>query len=80
MSGIWFCDLHRAENISRPLKNWYSPEDPIDTLAQDLDRSQQQLECESFEYNFCLHPYQKQAIQAVEAALAERVFEKGGMR
>jgi type I restriction enzyme, R subunit len=71
MSGIWFCDLRRAENISRPLKNWYSPADLIDTLAQDLDRSQQQLEGESFEYNFTLRPYQKKAIQAVEAALAE---------
>ena len=71
MSGIWFCDLRRSENIGRPLKNWYSPEDLIDTLAQDLDRSQQQLECESFEYTFQLRPYQKQAIQAVEAALAE---------
>jgi type I restriction enzyme, R subunit len=43
MSGVRFCDLRRAENISRPLKNWYSPEDLIDTLAQDLDRSQPQL-------------------------------------
>jgi type I restriction enzyme, R subunit len=71
MSGIWFCDLRRPQNISRPLKNWYSPQDLIDLLAQDLDRSQQQLERESFEYNFSLRPYQKKAIQAVEAALAE---------
>jgi type I restriction enzyme, R subunit len=71
MSGIWFCDLRRAENISRPLKNWYSPQDLIDLLAQDLDRSQQQLEHESFDYGFSLRPYQKQAIQAVETALAE---------
>jgi type I restriction enzyme, R subunit len=53
------------------LKNWYSPEDLIDTLAQDLDRSQQQLERESFEYTFKLRPYQKQAIQAGEAALVQ---------
>ena len=39
MSGIWFGDLRRPENIARPLKNWYSPADLIDTLAQDLDRS-----------------------------------------
>jgi type I restriction enzyme, R subunit len=67
MSGIWFCDLRRPENIGRPLKNWYSPADLIDTLAQDLDRSQQQLTQERFEYNFSLRPYQKKAIQAVEA-------------
>lgn len=71
MSGIWFGDVRRSQNIGRPLKNWYSPQDLVDLLAQDLDRSQQQLERESFDYGFSLRPYQKKAIQAVETALAQ---------
>lgn len=70
-SGIWFCDVRRSQNISRPLKNWYSPQDLIDTLGQDLDEAQRRLAEESFEYNFQLRPYQKKAIQAVESTLAE---------
>ena len=70
-SGIWFCDVRRSQNLSRPLKNWYSPQDLIDTLDQDIEASQRQLEQEGFDYNFGLRPYQKQAIRAVESALAE---------
>lgn len=70
-SGIWFCDVRRSQNLSRPLKNWYSPADLIDTLRQDIEEATKRLAEESFEYNFHLRPYQKKAIQAVEAALAE---------
>lgn len=70
-SGIWFCDVRRSQNLSHPLKNWYSPQDLMDTLGQDVDAAQRRLAEESFEYNFKLRPYQKRAIQAVEAALAE---------
>ena len=70
-SGIWFCDVRRSQNLSRPLKNWYSPADLIDTLKQDIEAATKQLAEESFEYNFHLRPYQKKAIQAVESALAE---------
>ena len=70
-SGIWFCDVRQSQNLSRPLKNWYSPQDLIDTFAQDTEAAQRQLEREGFDYNFGLRPYQKDAIQAVESALAE---------
>lgn len=70
-SGIWFCDLRRSQNLSRPLKTWYSPQNLIDSLGQDIDAAQRRLATESFEYNFHLRPYQKAAIQAIEAALAE---------
>lgn len=70
-SGIWFCDLRRAQNLSRPLKTWYSPQDLLDTLAQDLDAAHSRLAQETFEYNFPLRPYQTRAIGAVEEALAE---------
>lgn len=72
-SGIWFCDVRRPQNLSRPLKNWYSPGDLIDTLSQDIEEAHRKLAEESFEYNFHLRPYQKKAIQNVEAALAEDV-------
>lgn len=70
-SGIWFCDVRRSQNLSRPLKNWYSPQDLKDTLEQDIEAAHQKLAEESFEYNFHLRPYQKKAIQNVEAALAD---------
>ena len=70
-SGIWFCDVRRSQNLSRPLRNWYSPADLVDTLRQDIEAATKQLAEESFEYNFHLRPYQKKAIQAVESALAE---------
>lgn len=72
-SGIWFCDVRRSQNLSRPLKNWYSPADLIDTLSQDVDAAQERLAQENFEYNFDLRPYQRQAIESVEAALANDV-------
>lgn len=63
--------MRRSQNLSRPLKNWYSPQDLIDTLDQDIESAQRQLEHEGFDYNFGLRPYQQQAIRAVESALAE---------
>lgn len=70
-SGIWFCDVRRSQNLSRPLKNWYSPQDLIDTFKQDIEKAQRRLAEEGFDYNFELRPYQIKAIQAVEGALAE---------
>jgi len=69
-SGIWFCDVRRPQNLSRPLKTWYSPQDLIDTLAQDIAAAQTKLEQEAFNYDFPLRDYQRRAIQTVEAALA----------
>lgn len=69
-SGIWFCDVRRPQNLSRPLKTWYSPQDLIDTLAQDIDAAQTKLGQEAFHYDFPLRDYQRRAIQTVEATLA----------
>lgn len=71
-SGIWFCDLRRPDNLRRPLPSWYSPQGLLDALAQDIDGAQQKLASESFNYNLALRPYQIQAIQAVESALANQ--------
>jgi type I restriction enzyme R subunit len=68
-SGIWFCDLRDPQNLRRPLKNWYSPEDLRDTLAQDLDAAQARLAAEPFPANMGLRHYQQRAITSAEAAL-----------
>ncbi|MEL6902377.1 MAG: type I restriction-modification system endonuclease [Cyanobacteria bacterium J06606_4] len=70
-SGIWFCDVRRAANLRRPLRSWYSPAGLMDTLAQDIDSAHEKLKKEDFHYGFELRPYQKDAILAVEAALAK---------
>ena len=69
-SGIWFCDVRRARNLRRALRSWYRPEGLVDTLAQDVDEAHAKLAREGFSYGFELRPYQKQAILAVEEALA----------
>lgn len=70
-SGIWFCDLRRPENLSRPLASWYSPEGLLDMLSQDVEDAHRKLAQEGFEYNLKLREYQIKAIQKVEAELAK---------
>lgn len=70
-SGIWFCDLRKPDNLSRPHKTWYSPQGLLDCLAQDNDAAHAALEAEAFNFNFDLRDYQERAIRKVEAALGE---------
>jgi type I restriction enzyme R subunit len=70
-SGIWFRDLRRSENLAGPLERWYSPEGLKALGRQDLDLADQQLRRESFSFGFPLRPYQRRAIEATEAAIAE---------
>jgi len=70
-SGIWFRDLRRSENLSGPLERWYSPEGLKAQARQDFDLADQQLRRESFSFGFPLRPYQRRAIEATEAAIAE---------
>lgn len=70
-SGVWFCDVRRAENLSRALDGWYSPEGLSELLKQDHAAAAQKLAAEPFEYDFKLRDYQTTAIQKVEAAIAE---------
>ncbi|MFN8672767.1 MAG: type I restriction-modification system endonuclease [Candidatus Sericytochromatia bacterium] len=74
-SGIWFFDGRKNSNIPKPLRNWYSPQDLKDLLAQ-IDKSQanNNLEKEPFSYleakdGLSLKYYQVEAIKAVEEAL-----------
>lgn len=68
-SGIWFQDIRKAQNRSRPLNGWYSPEGLIDLLKQDLDLATNSLTSAQLEY-LPLRDYQCIAIKKVEEALA----------
>jgi type I restriction enzyme R subunit len=70
-SGIWFCDVRKPDNLRRPLRGWYSPEGLKALLSQDVETAYEQLENEPFNYNIDLREYQIEAIQTLEAALAE---------
>jgi type I restriction enzyme R subunit len=69
-SGIWFCDVRRPTNHSRALDAWYPPEGLLALLKRDEAKADAGLKVEPFNYGFPLRPYQKDAIQAVEAGVA----------
>lgn len=68
-SGVWFCDLRRADNLSQPLDGWYSPEGLTALLKRDEAKAHEKLDNEPFNYGFPLRPYQQAAIKAAEAAI-----------
>ena len=69
-SGIWFCDVRRATNLSRALDGWYTPEGLVALLKKDEAAADARLKDEPFDYGFPLRPYQQAAIEATEAAIA----------
>ncbi len=69
-SGIWFCDLRRPDNLSRALDGWYTPEGLMELLRLDEDKAHTNLNQAGFNYGFPLRDYQRNAITAVEAAIA----------
>ncbi|GAA0723117.1 type I restriction-modification system endonuclease [Dokdonella soli] len=70
-SGIWFCDLRRADNLLRPLNGWYTPDGLSELLKRDEDAAHAALAQAPFDYGFTLRPYQQEAIRTVEHAIAE---------
>ena len=70
LSGIWFGDLRRPDNLAHALDGWYSPEGLTALLKRDEARAEKQLQTESFDFGFNLRGYQQAAIRAVEAGLA----------
>ena len=74
-SGIWFRDLRRPTNLAVPLEGWYSPDGLRQLARQDIDDAEAKLRREAFNFGFPLRPYQRRAIQAVEAAIAARQRE-----
>jgi len=71
LTGIWFRDLRRPDNLGRPLLGWYTPQGIQELLKQDRNGAQAQLKTESFDYGFTLREFQIRAIQAVESALED---------
>lgn len=65
-SGIWFCDLRRAQNLRKPLTGWHTPEDIKALLKQDVDAAQGQLDAMPMVFDFLLRSYQEQAIHSIE--------------
>jgi len=66
-SGIWFLDARRSRNHAVPLEAWYSPEDLLDRLKQNIDEADDRLKTEPMPY--IDREYQRNAIRAVEQGL-----------
>ena len=71
MSGIWFRDLRRPQNNRKANDGWYSPEGLNELLKQDIDAAQEKLKAQTFNFDFPLRDYQKEAIEATEEAIVE---------
>jgi type I restriction enzyme R subunit len=70
-SGIWFRDARDPTNLSRALVDWPTPEGLQAQLGMDRAKAQTELAAMPFDFGFPLRDYQRRAILAVEAALAE---------
>jgi type I restriction enzyme R subunit len=68
-SGIWFRDARKDTNHRRALNDWPTPEGLAERLKVDKDKAHTALKAQPISFAFPLRPYQKNAIQAVEAAL-----------
>lgn len=68
-SGIWFCDLRRADNLGHPLDGWYTPEGLNALIKRDETRAHEQLAKTPFNYGFPLRQYQQDAILAAEQTI-----------
>lgn len=69
-SGIWFADLRTPAHASRPLAGWYTPAGLQRLRGGDLPSAHAKLAADPFPDSLGLRDYQKDAIHAVESALA----------
>lgn len=70
-SGIWFRDTRRPSNHRRALIDWPTPEGLSGQLEIDQDAATTSLKAQTFDFGFPLRPYQREAIVAIEQALAK---------
>ena len=68
-SGIWFCDLRRADNLGHPLDGWHTPEGLAVLIKRDEAKAHDQLMKTPFNYGVTLRYYQQDAILAVERGI-----------
>jgi len=69
-SGIWFLDARSPTNHPRPLQGWYSPDELLGMLEQDIPGAHRKLAKEPMNY-LGLRDYQEKAIRKIEAALKQ---------
>lgn len=75
-SGIWFLDVRDEANQSYPIRNWFSPDDLLEKLNQDIKVANEVLELSDDSFmtdpnGLNLRDYQIKAInKATEAVLA----------
>lgn len=72
LSGLWFRDVRHSDNLPRVLMDWYTPDGLSKLLANDPKAAHGKLEALPFQFAFPLRYYQRQAIEAVEAAMAKQ--------
>ena len=68
-SGIWFRDLRKVTNHRRALIDWPTPEGLRAMLEIDRDEAHAKLKATPIEFGFPLRPYQRRAVEEIEAAL-----------
>lgn len=69
-SGIWFCDLRRADNLGHPLDGWYMPEGLSTLIKRDEVKAHARLAETPFNYGFQLRHYQQAAILSIEKGIS----------
>lgn len=70
-SGIWFRDVRKPTNLRRALAGWLTPDGLRSMLQLDITEAQATLTATPINFAFPLRPYQRKAIERVEAALAD---------
>lgn len=73
-SGIWFRDARQPTNRGRALHAWYSPDGLQKLLAQDIPAADVALRDAPVDLPW-LRPYQRDAVEAVEQAIADGCTE-----
>ena len=68
-SGIWFRDTRKPINHRRALVDWPTPDGLLGMLEIDIEAAQADLKATPIDFAFPLRPYQKRAIEKVEAEL-----------
>ena len=75
-SGVHFLDCRKPTNNPKVLQNWYSPQNLLELLQSDLEKSNEELDNLSFDFlqdpqGVGLRYYQVEAIKSVEKAIKE---------
>jgi type I restriction enzyme R subunit len=75
-SGIWFLDARKESNQSYPIRNWFSPNDLMEKLSQDIDSANEALLSSNDSFmtdptGLNLRDYQLKAIEKTTQAIID---------